>query len=159
MLILRCVYLGEMHCLLAGAGSVGALYPVRLLFPGGPTFPGCTVTQGGTTPLAAASCPALESAPPVTTIAPSPQGPGCSGGGGHRSAQLGGHRWQDHPRCPVPSPLPPVLGGGGRWILGYVPRCPGLRDLRCWNRVPGPPEDSWAQPPLLELPPDQLASP
>ena len=39
--------------------------------------------------LAVASSPALESGPAVTTAAPSPQGPGCSGSGGRHSAQLG----------------------------------------------------------------------
>ena len=59
-------------------GSVGVVYPVRPLFPGSPAPSRHRVTAGGITPLVAVSSPALESAPQVSTTAPSPQGPGCS---------------------------------------------------------------------------------
>ena len=36
MLILRCVHLGDLPCPLPLHVSVGAVYPVRPLFPGGP---------------------------------------------------------------------------------------------------------------------------
>ena len=46
---------------------MGALYPMGPLFPIGSVHPRHRVTPGGTTPLASASSPALESAPTVTT--------------------------------------------------------------------------------------------
>ena len=74
VLILRCVHLGALLCPLRGAALSGSWYPMMLLFPGSSAPPWHKVTPGGTTPLAAASCPALESAPAVTPAAPRPQG-------------------------------------------------------------------------------------
>ena len=62
---------------------------MRLLFPGGPYPPRHRVTPGGTATVVAASSPALESAPAVTTAAPSRQGPGCSGVGSANLHSLG----------------------------------------------------------------------
>ena len=82
VLIFRCVHLGELPSPLPGLQFSGILYPVRPLLR-----PRYRVTPGGTTTVAAASCPDLESAPTVTTAAPRAHGTGCSGVGA-RSAQL-----------------------------------------------------------------------
>ena len=119
-------------------GSVGAVYPVRPLLS-----PKYKVTPGGGTTVVAASSPALESAPAVTTAAPSPQGPGCSGGRGCRSAQLGAARQQEHPCCPGPSWPPPVSEGStGSWAvspstLGSQACTAGiaLLELRSFSRI------------------------
>ena len=82
----------------------------------------------------AASSPALESAPAVTTAAPSPQGPGCSGGGGADLQSLG------PPGRSVLAVLYPPglrLSWGERRILGCVPQHQVLQGLHCWNRAPG----------------------
>ena len=112
-------------------GSVQAVYPVKLLFS-----PRYKVTAGGTTRVAAASSPSLESAPTVTTTAPSPQGPGWSGGRGHRSAQLGAAWQQERPCCPVSSRPLPVPGGVPD--PGLCPRCPGLWVCTAGITFPGP---------------------
>ena len=44
------------------AGAVGAVYPMRPLFPGGPSSPRHRVKQGGKTTKVAARSPSLESA-------------------------------------------------------------------------------------------------
>ena len=69
VLILRCVYLGEMLHPCRVPGSVGAVYSVMLLSPGGPTSLRNKVTQGGTTTLAVARSPALYSAPHECSLA------------------------------------------------------------------------------------------
>ena len=48
----------------ASVGSVGAVYPVRPLIPGGPAPPRHKVKQGGKTTMVAARLPALESSSP-----------------------------------------------------------------------------------------------
>ena len=116
-------------------GSVGAVYPIRPLFPGSPSPSQAQGDTRRTTILVAASSPSLESAPTVTTAALSPHWPGCSGGRGHCS-QLGGTWRQENPLCPVPSPPPPVPRGVQDH--GLCSRCPGLQGLRCWNPAPGP---------------------
>ena len=121
VLILRCVHLGELPSPLPGLQFSGILYPVRPLLR-----PRYRVTPGGTTTVAAASCPALESAPTVTTAAPNVQGSGCSRVGA-RSAQLGATRRQERPGCPLSSRPLPVLGKPQ--ILGCVSQCPGLWGL------------------------------
>ena len=84
MVILRCEHLGELLSPLPGARLSGSCLSclsceatVRLSW-------GCLSCEalGGTTTVAADSSPALESAPAVTTAAPSPQVPGCTRGGG-----------------------------------------------------------------------------
>ena len=89
VLILRCVHLGEMLCPLPGAGLSGSCLsceaPCSLAAL---LCPKHRVTPGGTTTLVAARSPALESAHPVTTAAPSPHWPRCSEGGGGRVADL-----------------------------------------------------------------------
>ena len=75
MLILRCVYLGSCPAFCQVYGSVG-VYPVSPLLS-----PRYRVTPGGTTTVQAASFAALESAPTVTTTAPSVQGLGAPGRG------------------------------------------------------------------------------
>ena len=132
------------------------------------------MTPGGTTPLAAASSPALESVPAVTTAAPSPQGPGCSRE--RRGADL--HSWgcpgQECPCCLVPS-LPPPGGAGGRSILAlWCPLClrllwgggaqdPGLCPPAPWAPRPAPlelpPEGSRCSPLGPESPPEPLGGP
>ena len=135
MLTLKCVHLGEMLHPVLVHGSVGAVYPVRPLFPDGPAPPKDTVTQGGTTPLAVASSPALESAPTVTPVAPSRHWPRCSGGGGTDLHSWGNAPQQEHP--PVLCPPHLLLSRGDHRILGCVPQCPGIRGLCCWNPAPG----------------------
>ena len=65
--------------------------------------------------MVAASSPALESAPAVTTTAPSPQGPGCSRVGGRRSAQLWGHPVAGA-SCVLPGSAYPG-GSTGSWAV------------------------------------------
>ena len=136
-----------------------AVYPGEASVPWLPTPPRHRVTQGGTTPLAAARSPALESAPAVTTAVPSPHGPGCSWGG----------RGADLPSLGVPGggsvlavlgPPRLCLSRGEHRILGCVPRRPGIPGLRCWNRAPGaqlPKAAGHSSP--LKPPPDPPASP
>ena len=88
MLILRCVLLGELPRPLPGARLSGCC-----LSSEAPAQSQAQGTRGGTATLMAASYPALESAPAVTTTAPRPQGPGCSGDGGRRSDQLRAAQW------------------------------------------------------------------
>ena len=73
VLMIRCVQ-----------GSVGAVYPERPLFPGGPTLSRHRVTPGGTITLVAASFLALELFLAVTTAVSqsSPHWSGCSRGRG-----------------------------------------------------------------------------
>ena len=77
----RCVHLGELLSPLPGARLSGSCLSCQ--------------DPGGTTTVAPASSPVLESAPAVTTTAPSPQGPGCS-------REVGAH---------LHSSGPPVAGG------------------------------------------------
>ena len=86
-------------------------------------------------PMAAASPPALESAPAVTTAAPSPQGPGCSRGGSLTCAAPGIIQWQERPQRLVSSALRPSRGIAGSRAVS--PRRPGLPGLRRWDRAPG----------------------
>ena len=141
-------------------GSVGAIYPVRPLVPGGPTSTRQRVTPGGTT-LAVASSPAVESAPAVTTTALSLQRPGCSPGGVRRSAQLGPALRQELPRCPVSSLPPPVPGGGERRILGCVPRALGSGACAAGIMLLGPglPKAAGHSPLHPEPPPELLPRP
>ena len=111
--------------------SVGVVYPFSPLLS-----LRHKVTPGGTTTAVAASFPALESAPTVTTTAPSPQGPGCSGGGAiglHSSGPPGGKSV-----LAILCLLGLCLSQGERWNLRCVPQHPGLLVvLCCWNRAPG----------------------
>ena len=140
MLILRCVHLGELFNSCQVHGSVGVVYPVRPLLS-----PRYKLTPGGGTTVTGASSPALESAPAVTPTAPSPQGPGCSRGGGCCPAQLGATQWQERLHCPMSSQPPPVPGE--RQILGCVPQSPSF--LHRWNRASGP-HTSFRAEPLLQ---------
>ena len=100
-------------------GSLGAVYPVKPLFS-----LRYKVTPEGTTTVAVAISPILESAPAVTTTGPSPQGPASSGGGGGApfcTAQ--GRLAAGASGCPGPSQPPPVLGESQ--ISGCVPQRPG----------------------------------
>ena len=133
-------------------GSVGAVYPVRPLFPGGPNPPRHRVTPGGTATLVVASSPALESAPAVTTTGPSPQGPGCSGAGDADLHSLGVHvgRGVLSVLC-----LPGLrLSPGGVQDPGQCPPAP-------WDLGPVPLESrSWGpEPPHPEPPPELLPRP
>ena len=76
MLILKCVHLGSCPSPCQVQGSMGVAYPLRPLLSSR-----YKVTPGGTTTVAVAGCPALESAPTVTTTALSMQGPGRWEGG------------------------------------------------------------------------------
>ena len=69
--------------------------------------------------MAAASSAALESAPAVTTAAPSLQGPGCSGGGGADLQSWGPSGGRSVFAALCPSSL--FLPRGERPILGCVP--------------------------------------
>lgn len=109
--------------------SVGAVYPVRPLLSHR-----YKVTPGGTTTVAAASSLALGSAPAVTTAASSPQGPGCSTGGGRSFAQFRAGRQQERPCCPVSSRPLPVPGGASD--LGLSPSALGSR--ACTARIAFP---------------------
>ena len=104
------------------------------------------VTPGGTTTLAAASLPALESASLVTTaVSQSSQVWMLLGMGGADLHSLGA----PSSRRVLAVLCPPLLSQGEHRILGCVPRCPGIRGLFWWNRAPGDPapEGSRAQPP------------
>ena len=131
MLTLGCVHLGELPRPCQVHGSVGAVDPVRPLLPWRPA-PSQARGDTGTTPLAAASSPALESAPRVT---PGSQSAGAwmLGGRGRRSAQLRAARAS---ACP-----------GGAQDPGCVPRA--LGSGACATGIaPGP------QPPPAEPPPE-----
>ena len=67
LLTLRCMYLGEMPRPLPGARLSGSCLPREASVLGGPVCPRHKVTHGGTTTVAVASSPALESAPAVST--------------------------------------------------------------------------------------------
>ena len=105
-----------------------------------PLYPRHKVTPGGTTPLVAASSPALESAPAVTPTATRPQGPGCSGGGGsdmHSSGPAGSRSV-----LTVLSPPGLCLSPGGAPDLGLcppLPWAPGPAPLESRSRVAQPP--------------------
>ena len=87
--------------------------------------------------MAAASSAALESAPAVTTAAPSLQGPGCSRGGGTDLPSSGppGTRSVLAVLCP---PGLCLMGGQERRILGCVRQRPGLQGLCPGMALPGP---------------------
>ena len=136
MLILRCVCTwGCCSTPCQVHGSVGAVYPVRPLFPGS-TAP--SQAQGDTrrdNPAGVASSPALESAPAVTTAAPGPHRLGCSGGRGsdlHSSGVPGG-------KSVLAVLCPPRLhlSRGKHRILGCVPWHPEIWCLHRWNWAPG----------------------
>ena len=133
MLILRCVYLGELSHPLWVPGSVEAVDPVRPLFPGGPAPPRHRVTPGGTTTLTTASSPALESALCSNYRSlPVRIGPDAPG----RSANLHSLRVPCGRRvlavlCPLASTCP-----RGVQDRGLCATASGIWGLCCWNHAP-----------------------
>ena len=134
VLILRWVYLEELPCPCQVQGSVGAVYSLRPLLPGGPSQ---FQAQGDTrrnNHMAVASSPALESAPTVTTsVFPSAvawmlRGPGsliCTAQAAH---------WQKCTQLSFSSRPPPVPRGGPDPEL-----CPlGSRACAAGIAPPGP---------------------
>ena len=123
-------------------GSVGAVCPVRPLFPGGPLHLRHRLTPGGTTTLAEVSSSAHESAPAGNTTSPSLHWPGCSGGKGadlHSWGAPGSRRilavlclpglclsWRE---CRILAVSPGTLGSGACiagitiWALQPPPPC------------------------------------
>ena len=138
MLILRCEHLGELLSPLPGAWLSGICLSceatVRL--SGSCLF--CE-DPGGTTTVAAASSPALESARGVTTAAPSPQGPGCSGGGALICSAQAAQR-QECPRHPLHCWLVPVPRGvPDPGLCPPAPRAPRPALLESLPRAAEPP--------------------
>ena len=119
---------------------MGAVYPVRPLFPDGPAP---SQAQGDTSrDNTGASSPALESAPAVTTAVSQSTQAWMFLGQGVLICTAWRCPSQESPRHPVPSLLPPVPGG---------PQDPGLQGLwssacRVWPALP------WGAPPLLVTP-------
>ena len=110
------------------------------------------MTPGGTTTLAAARSPALDSAPAVTTTAPSAHWPGCSGVGGADLHSSGApcDRGVLAVLCP-----PRLHLSWGRQDPGLCPPAPChpgpvLLESRSWARAPG----GTGRTPLAEPPPD-----
>ena len=134
MLTLRCVYLGELPWSRQVHDSVGAAYPWRPVFPGGPAAPRLTVTPGGTT-LASASTPALASAPAVTAQLPVRTRLGLGGlvAGLHSSGAPSGRRF-------LAVLCPPRLRLSWRELrlVSCVPWCPGIQACAAGIR-PAPP--------------------
>ena len=128
--------MGELLCPLPGAGLSGGCLPRE--------------APGGTTPVAAASSGALDSAPAVT-----PELSVCRAWrlrGGAADLLSSG---QERPCCPGPSRPLPVPGEAGSWA---VSRRPVLRGLRCWIRAPGRAAPSAEPPPEpLRAAPDRAA--
>ena len=110
-------------------GSVGAVYPVRPLLPDGLLSPRPKVTPEGTTTVTAASSPALESAPAVTTAVSQSAGAWMFRGQVALLCTARGRPRQECPCCPVSSLPPPVLWG---------PPDPGLCPLAPWAPRPVP---------------------
>ena len=109
-------------------GSVGAVFPVRSLFPGDLAQ---SQAQGDTGRINKTGSGQLSSpgvSYTVTPTAPSPPWPGCSL---QSSAKLGAAQRQEHPRCPVSSRPPPVPRGAqnpGLCLALHGPHSP----LRLW---------------------------
>ena len=140
MLIFRCQHLGELLSPLPGAGlserclsCLSSEATVRLT---GGCLP-CE-TSGGTAAVMAASSPALESAPAVTTKLPVRRGLDAPGRGLTYSArtrlQVSSLSW-----ALLPPPVP-----GGRPDPGLCPQHPGLLGLRCWNCAPAAQPPPWS---------------
>ena len=124
MLILRCVYLGEPPSLLPDAWLSGSCLSCEAPAPCGPAQSLDKVTPGGTTTVVAASPPALESAPAVTTTVSQCAGAWMLQGLGALICTAWG--------CPVAvvSLLCPPglsLSRGKFQILGCVPQHTGLQ--------------------------------
>ena len=119
------------------------VYPGTPLVPGGPAPSQAQGDTRRTSALAAASSPALESAPSVTTTAPSLQGPGCTrGSAGALICRVWGHRVARHFSL---SWAPPHLhlprGDAGSWAvpagaLGSGACAPGITLPGCSPRGP-----------------------
>ena len=134
-------------------GSVGAVYPVRSLFPGGPAPP---QAQGDTrrdnnTGLGQLSSSGVSSRSnyrslPVRTGLDAPGGRGMPGGWSLLA-------------CPVPSPLPSVPSK--RRILGCVPWRPGIRACAAGIVLPRPwlPKAAGRSPPCPEPPAELFPRP
>ena len=131
-MILRCVLLGELTRLLPGARLSGSYLSHGA--PGGPNPPRYTVAPEGTTSLVAASSPALESAPAVTTAVFQSKVAWMLQGQGADLYSLG---------LPSGRSALTVLGPPGLClsredcrILGCVPWRPEIWGLFHWNHSP-----------------------
>ena len=111
MLSLRCVYLGELPGSLSGAGSVGAVFPVRPLFPGGPAPSQAQgdIRRNKHTGGGQLSSPRVRSS--SNSHSSQSAGAWMLRGGGANLHSLGVPRRQERPRCPLSSRPPPVPGG------------------------------------------------
>ena len=138
MLILRCVHLRELPRPCQVHGSVGAIYPVRPLLPGGPAqsqAQGDTrrsnKSGGGRLPSSSVSSRSNYRSLPVRRDL---DAPGAGGADLHSSGSPGGRSI-----LAVLGPPDLPLSRGEHRILGCVPQRPGLWGLHRWDRAPGAP--------------------
>ena len=134
--------------------SVGAVDPVRALFPGGPAPSQAQSdtrrnnnTGGSQLSSSGVSSPSNYPQLPVHTGLGAP---GAVEGADLHSLGVLSSRRVLAVLCP---PCLPLSHGDHR-IMGYVPQCPEIRGLCCWNRTPriAAPKGSRAQPPLPGAP-------
>ena len=164
MLILRCVHLGELPAAISPPlrqlhSSVGTLYPVWSLFPGGPAL---SQAQGDTkrnnhTGGGQLSSPGISSSSNYCNL------PVCTGLDAPGAGDADLHSLRG-PSCSRDLAVlcPPHLcqSRGECWIVGCFPRCPRIWDLCCWNRTARP----WllkgaGHSPLCQDPPPDLLWP
>ena len=129
MLILRCVYLGEMSRPLPG--SVGAVYPMRPLFPGAPPLPGMHDTRRNNSTDGGQVSSSGVSSPTVTTTSPSPHWPRCSWGG---TCTAWGRPAAGESSLSCSLHLHLSQGNAGSWAAST--RRPGIWGLHYWNCAP-----------------------